>query len=59
MTVLQCALQQLPPRVPPPTAATMRNTQPRPHPPLRLLPQQHSEGDVLDPIAPIGRDAFG
>ena len=36
----------------------MRNSQPRPHPPLRLLPQQRGDGDVLDPIAPGGHDAL-
>jgi hypothetical protein len=56
----QRPLQQLRPRVPPATttspAATMRNSQPRPHPTLRLLPQERGGGDVLDPI---GRDALG
>jgi hypothetical protein len=53
--------QQLRPRVPPATitspAAIMRT--PQPCPPLRLLPQQRGDGDLLEPIAPIGRDAFG
>jgi hypothetical protein len=37
----------------------MRNSQPHPHPALRLLPQERGDGDVLDPIDPIGRYALG
>jgi ABC-type lipoprotein export system ATPase subunit len=52
-------LQQLRPGVPPTAgssiAATMRNPQPRAHPPLGLLPLERGGGDVLDRLGDRSR----